>query len=410
MTLDLARMAGQIEDMGDHLARSAADGRKRLARAGSRYDQEKQGLNPLREKLHASKGKVTWMPASVVEDWDDTYPLPPLPPDFAVLASDGSQIDLERHASASCYLINIGLALLQYGSRPEAQLTSQASLFFRREDLVLTDPANSNQFEVVDGSLLKLRRSVMEAEALGELASALAPTTPAPGGVFPMPALALMDGTLILWDLGGKDVKEFVRRAFLGPFLEALDRLRQAPALSLASYISNPRAAEVVDALRIAECPHAPPNCDRYCQQVSPPGRPCDQVGEGVRDADLFRPRLAPGERSPLFQSNSRVLDHYGEHQVCFFYLNAGEEIGRVEVPRWVASDPVRLDLAHALVLDQAGRGQGYPAALIEAHEQAVVRAADREGFWAVVDEVLADGRMPSVSAAKARSKRTRGI
>lgn len=439
MTLDLNRMASQIEAMAAHMSEATAGGRLRLARAQSRYDQEKQDLGPLRDKLLASRGKVTWMPAGLPEDWNDTYPLPPLPADFAVLASDGSQIELERHAPASCYLINIGLASLHYGRQPDAQLSSQAALFYQPEDLVLTDPANANQFERVDGKLLKLKRSVMEAQALAELAlsspqrrrergedvpilSSLRPPrlcgetgsapdlAPAPA-LTPLPTLALMDGTLILWDMGGKDVRDFIRDQFLGPFREALERLHQAPSLALASYISNPRAAEVVDALRIAECPYTPSNCDRHCRQVSASQvRPCDAVGKGVRDADLFRVRLAPGERSPLFESNSRVLEYYGEHKVYFFYVNAGEEIARIEAPRWVASDPRRLDIAHALALDQIGRGQGYPVALTEAHEQAVVRAADREAFWALVEDVLAGGRLPTGVSAKAQSKRTRGL
>ena len=220
-----------------------------------------------------------------------------------------------------------------------------------------------------------------------------------------------MDGTLILWELGGKDVKPFVLEQLLGPFLQALEGLRQAPALALASYISNPRSAEVVDALRIAECPYMPPNCDRHCRHISTPqGRPCDGVAAGVRDADLFRERLGAGDRSPVFESHSRILDRYGGHKVHFFYVSTGDEIARIEVPQWVASDPQRLDIAHALALDQVHRGQGYPVALMEAHEQAVVRGGDREAFWALVEEMLAEGRLPAVRTGKAESKRIRGI
>lgn len=399
-------MAQQIKAMGAHLSRSAAEVRQRLARAQARYDQETPDLGPLRAKLEASRGQVTWMPAEVEEDWEGKHPLPQLPPDFAVLASDGSQIDLERHAPASCYLINIGQVMLRYGSQPDAYLSGRASLFYREEDLFLTDPANANQREPVESKLLRLRRSVMEVEALAELAA-----QPGAGAIPPLPSLALLDGTLILWELGAKEVKPFVRDQLLRPFLEALESLRQRAHLALASYISHPRATEVVDALRIAQCPYTPPNCDRHCRRLSPPeGRPCDQVAEGVRDADLFRERLGPGERSPLFLSRSRVLDYYEGHKVYFFYVDAGEEIARVEVPAWVALDPQRRDLAHALVLDQSHRGQGYPVALMEAHEQAVVRASDRQAFWALVEEALTEGRLPALASPKAHSKRIRGI
>lgn len=401
MTLDLTSMAGQIEAMGDHLSRSAAKSRQRLGQAQSRYDREAGDLEPLRSKLLTSKGKVTWMPAGLEEGWTARYPLPATPQDFAVIATDGSQIELERHAPASCYLVNIGSVSLLYGSQPDAHLTSQASLFFKEEDLVLTNPANTNETVLVESKHLKLRRSIMEVQALAGAAEA-GPR---------IPTLALLDGTLILWDLSSRDVKPFVRKLFLDMLLEAMDTLQRIPDLAVASYISSPGATEVVNALRIAECPREMPDCDRFCSMIpADQERTCDQVAQGLRDADLFRPRLGPGERSPLFRSNSRVLDDYRAHAVYFFYLNAGEEMARVEVPGWVATDPKRLELTHALVMDQVNRGQGYPVALMEAHEQAVVQAGDREAFWALVEEVMAEGRLYSSTTSKAQSKRTRGV
>ncbi|GAH84205.1 unnamed protein product, partial [marine sediment metagenome] len=68
------------------------------------------------------------------------------------------------------------------------------------------------------------------------------------------------------------------------------------------------------------------------------------------------------------------------------------------------------LNLAHALILDQCRRGQGYPVALSEAHEQAVVTGADRETFWQLVESLLVDEHLPSPSSAKSQSKRTRWV
>ena len=87
-----------------------------------------------------------------------------------------------------------------------------------------------------------------------------------------------------------------------------------------------------------------------------------------------------------------------------------GDEIARIEMPRWVARDENLLNLVHSLVLDQCRRGQGYPVALSEAHEQAVVTAADRENFWQLVESSLIEEKLPSVSSAKSRSKRTRWV
>jgi len=75
-----------------------------------------------------------------------------------------------------------------------------------------------------------------------------------------------------------------------------------------------------------------------------------------------------------------------------------------------VATDEELLNLVHALVLDQCQRGQGYPVALSEAHEKAVVTGADRENFWQLVESSLAEEHLPSFTSAKSQSKRTRWV
>jgi len=87
-----------------------------------------------------------------------------------------------------------------------------------------------------------------------------------------------------------------------------------------------------------------------------------------------------------------------------------GDEIARVEIPQWVARDEDLLNLTHTLVFDQCQRGQGYPVALSEAHEQAVVTMVDRENFWQVVDSSLVEEPLPTPTSAKSQSKRTRWV
>ena len=68
------------------------------------------------------------------------------------------------------------------------------------------------------------------------------------------------------------------------------------------------------------------------------------------------------------------------------------------------------VDLVQTLVLDQCRRGQGYPVALSEAHEQAVVTGADREQFQYLVELALSEKRLSTITSAKSRSKKTRWI
>ncbi|PKB82582.1 MAG: nuclease, partial [SAR202 cluster bacterium Io17-Chloro-G9] len=99
--------------------------------------------------------------------------------------------------------------------------------------------------------------------------------------------------------------------------------------------------------------------------------------------------------------------ENYGQHQVYFYYLNVGQEIARVEVPQWVALDEGLLTLGHTLILDQCQRGQGYPVAISEAHEQAVVDGRDRQLFKDLLAQTLESQGLSSYTSEKERSKRT---
>jgi hypothetical protein len=137
---------------------------------------------------------------------------------------------------------------------------------------------------------------------------------------------------------------------------------------------------------------------------------PCGGI-EALTDDLLFSTLLQPGERSALFGSRSKILNEYGpDNKTCFFYLHAGSEIARIELPRWVAQDSRLLAQAHALAFDQAEKGQGYPRALTEAHERAIVRGADRNAFFTLMERFMAKEHQQVHITRKALAKRTRSI
>lgn len=399
MSLDLSRVVPQVGRMVSRLRDDREEREKRLQSALEIVGDEALDLEKLQSKIAASR--TTWLVAGLVEKLASRHPPPPAPADFSVIAADGSHIDVDRHRSTRCYLINVGSAVLRYGAEPDAALESSPRLYADDADLVIAPTGNRGREQFVEGTLLGIKRGVEECRRLAGLAAGTPPGSR---------SLALLDGSLILWGL--EAYPEFVTEALLTDgFLACLEEIRRLNAerqLAVASYISFPRSTDVVNALRVAICPYEPADCDRNC----PAGkeRECDAVA-GVRDRDLFQYRLADGERSARFISPSKIIrEHYGEHQVQFFYLRAGEEVARVEVPRWVAEDEALLGLAHALVLDQCRRGHGYPVALAEAHEQAVVTGADREDFWRLVDALCLEEKVPTLTSAKSFSKRTRWI
>jgi hypothetical protein len=398
MSLDLTKVAGQVIAMVAGLRDRRGEDERRLRFALETLGNEAIDLDALKKKI--AVGRTTWLVADIVEGLNKRYPLPPGPPDFTVLAADGSHIDVDRHQSTRCYLINIGSVTISYGSRPDASLASTPRLYSEDKDLAITPPGGGRE-QPVEGNILGAKRSVDECQCLAGLAAEMPPGSD---------ALALLDGTLILWGLEAYPdfVTDVLLHGGLLKYLDAMKKLNKDRRLALASYISFPRSTDVVNVLRVAVCPNDIPDCDKQC----PPGkaRDCDTLA-GVLDRDLFMNLLDGGERSALFISPSKIVkEHYGGHRVYFFYLRVDDEIARIEVPQWVAENADLLNLTHGLVFDQCRRGHGYPVALAEAHEQAVVTGADRENFRELVESTLIDEHLPAPSSGKSLSKRTRWV
>ncbi|MFC2005805.1 DNA double-strand break repair nuclease NurA [Chloroflexota bacterium] len=399
MSLDLTKVASQVEGMVTCLKAGGAERQKRLNCALDVLCNKTTDIDYLRKKIISSK--TTWLVADLVDGLDRHYEALPLPTEFTVTGADGSHIDVDRHRSTRCYLINIGSIVLQYGACPDAILDSFPHLYAEDEDLVIVPAGVKGREQPIEGTLLGIKRSVDECQRLCEAAVEL------PDG---SSILALLDGSLILWGL--EAYPEFVTESLLDrgflSYLEGMRKLNKDKRLALASYISFPRSTDVVNALRVALCPNNPLDTDRHCKECE--NRDCDKVA-GVRDRELFGNILGQGERSALFISQSSIVrKRYGEHLVYFFYLRVDDEIARVEIPQWVARDESLLNLTHSLVLDQCRRGHGYPVALSEAHEQAVVTTADRENFWQLVESSLVEERLPTITSGKSFSKRTRWV
>ncbi|MDD3678499.1 MAG: DNA double-strand break repair nuclease NurA [Dehalococcoidales bacterium] len=402
MSLDLDKIAPQVEKMTEHIDAGDAERQKHLAKAMSVLCDNSLSLDDLKNKI--TSGKISWMPAEPVENLSNKYSPGKPPANFTILATDGSQIDVDRHHSTRYFLINIGSVYLKYGDSPDALLESRPQLYFDKTDLVMASPDGSNREVAIEGSLLGIKRDIEEFKCLTQMAASLKEE---------IPTLLLADGTLIRWNLMSKDIPEFIVSEFLEKgFLKCLDDIKEISdkkMIALASYISYPRSSDVVGAIRIAICPNEPVNCDK-CRREHPNGDyPCNVV-DGIQDKDLFSTLLENGERSAVFISRSSIQERYGLHRIYFYYVNIEDEIARIEIPEWIARNDTLLDITHTLILDQCHKGQGYPVALSEAHEQAVVTAADRESLQALVEASLSGKNIQVNKSAKSSSKRTRWI
>jgi hypothetical protein len=192
---------------------------------------------------------------------------------------------------------------------------------------------------------------------------------------------ALRDGPLTLWASTILNSRE--GKALTTKYLDLLDQFTHL-GIPVVGYTSNTHSDVVITALR----------------QMS------KRAYRGIVDAALFWEILAPGECSPAFRHSPRhPKDTALTEQICFMYLKTEDEIVRLEFDHSFL-DTTALATALNLIGRQINLGQGYPVALMEAHESAVLRGGDRE----ILRLLLQDYGLLNQESQKGVSKRLRGV
>lgn len=378
VVMDIGKMGAEARKRGERVA-------SQMRTALGQARMEEDDWNAARAKLAGAK--PSWLAAECGEGTPGSVASLPhsAPAVYTALATDGSQIPLDRHAVAPCYLLNVGEIALHYGTNERPRLTSRATLHYKDEDIYVGEDGGDSV--PLSEKIIANRRLLAESAALAQLIAEHHDRT----------AIALVDDPLIVWTPTGET--EAAQKQVIDEFCTMLEAGRNV-GIPVAGYVSRPGHRDVVGTLRLTLC-------EDGCAHGPQDG--CGQLSR-LTDAALFAALLpAPGDRSPVYGSNARSLDLYPPRQrVRFFYLNAGAEIARLEIPQWVADDAVLLDRVHVLAFDQARKGQGYPVALSEAHERAVVRAAERDAFFQLVENAFVRERLPALQTRKAVAKRTR--
>jgi hypothetical protein len=390
MTLDMLKVSRQVAEMARDMAHRFRLRGPRLAEAQAILRVRAADWEALAEVAAASRRRLP----RPLEPLDLHHGVAAPPLNHVVIATDGSQIEPDRHSGADFFLLNVGWAVVRYGANPSAELTSEPSLFFKPEDTYIT---HGQRRVPIQDRHLAAKRAGLEIERAARLTREWHEVEP--------DLVVLADGTLALWVLEERP-DDFLRRELLAPYVEQLQRM-QSLGVPLASYISRPRSIEVSGLLQEAVC-QGPD--DDACDRCRAGGiDPC--VFDGLADRDLFG-TLPRGERSALFEMTlpQGLVDFYDDLVPRFFYLNVGSEIARVEVPPWTADDPDRLDLVQAVVLDQCQKGLGYPNVLARAHDQAVVSGQDRLAFEYLRDAMQTREGVPSRASEKLHAKRIRAV
>ncbi|MBV9786814.1 MAG: DNA double-strand break repair nuclease NurA [Chloroflexi bacterium] len=385
MTLDMLALGGQIRSMSGALRDELTALPDRIARARALLAEEAAEWEYWRDLVEEQSGTAAWLTAQPLDRYDAAYDLPDCPASYVVAASDGSQLDIDHHGVAACYVINIGTAVLQYGPDACFRAQSQPTLGYRDEDLVIRDALTGREYPK-EGPVLAAQRDVDEGLRLAALATELPDDRP---------RLALQDGTLIRWSF--TDLDPGLRRILVGDYLSYLGMMQELKC-PVGSYLSRPRSREVIGLVKLMQ---AKGNFSRWRSDY-PERR--DDPYRAIVDTMLFA-HLGEGQRSARWGSMSRInVEFYEENRIQFFYLRVGRELARVEFPAWVAEQG-HLDLLHAVVYDQCRRGLGYPNVLARAHEQAVIHGDERRQITALIERLLIQAQVTPERSAKATSK-----
>ena len=304
-----------------------------------------------------------------------------MPQDWTTLSVDGSHIDVTATSPSAATSSTLGGCAITYGQNHGCQLFNEPTLAVDDADLYLRAPNGASGETLIAGPLLGALRTVREVERLADAVENLPDDRP---------ALALLDGTPAFWDLQRGNYPRYVADVLIAERLQpALARLRAAS--------TDRRPVAVAD-------------CNRLCTARHSDLTSCDDAA-GFDDRELFELLLGPGRRSPLYRSSHLAARFAlglatGQEWSHFYYLNGGAEIARVEVPDWLVEDPELLALSHVMLVKQCELGLGYPVAISEAHEQAVISGHDREEFRRLTLMLLEQQGLPTPESAKATSKR----
>jgi hypothetical protein len=386
--LDLRQLRDQLDDFAEHQTH-------RTSRRAAQRERSEALLRACHENWEEVRGAVaTAQPRRLVAQMREppaaVHAAPDRPSPITVVATDGSQIFPDRHVEPPFFLLNVSQVAFQYGTTEDAHLNTAPTLRFREE----VDNRFDTRIDTITTELVSALRDELELARLLEAAVSARKND--------RPLLALADGTLIRWMVRGMD-HDALEDELIARYTEHLKGFRDA-GLALASYVSMPASTEVVNLLRFVggDLEPAPP--------VDRADIPSGPRLDGVLDRHVLDAVLRPGERSAIFGSASHVQAEYpAGTDISFFYVKgpgpSGGELGRVEVPRWVAEQPAVLDRVHATVLQECRKEDGYPLALSEAHERAVVRAPEREAFFRLMERRLRRAGLGPIGSRKRRSK-----
>ena len=352
MPVSFQQIRQQIQEKGPAAVRRQAVLEQRIQEAYELLLQYAHEQQALRDLVFVAQTCNPDLRSAVPGDepLDQTFPTPEVADPTVILAADGSQINPDRHSQLEFGVINTGIVRFVPGEPPKEIVDSKLML---GDELVQESGPLTEEF-------VALLRDLNERTALASQAEKES-----------LPVVTLTDGQLELFHRG-EVTKAYDER--FKEYLNALQRLCKIQAVT-AGYVDRPKGDLVVRLLELTMVGRSELEKIHILRPL-----------RWVLDAHLFGRILDPGERSTVFQIQSKYSGKFpGDLALHFFYINVGDErrdhLARVEIPAWVAKNKVLLARLQAALIAQARPlgSRPYPYAIHRAHEVAVVHQNEKQ-------------------------------
>jgi hypothetical protein len=359
MPINYQQAYTQIKTIGaksEERRKKKEDARKKARDLFQTYSSE---LDLLRSKVESAKQADANIRCAVPldENLASSYGIPDSVIQATLIAADGSQINPDRHASIQFGLINVGSITMKLNSGETPEVSTDT-------ELIYGDDLFPNGIPMSEG-LVALKRDLAERSVLDKLSKDIK------GDV-----VTFTDGPIELWSAKGEDATSYTD--YIQKYLGVLSRL-QTRGIITAGYVDKPSADLVV---RLLEIMMADNEQIKKLRDFHPLRNVSDRWLFGEKE----NPLLKAGERSAIFKIQSSSEKNYtGVLELHFFYLNVGTDEKpypvRVEVPKWVVDDKTKLNLLHAVLVEQCKMmgSKPYPYLLNRAHEIAVVKNEEKQ-------------------------------
>lgn len=394
--LDFQKLIRQIQQVGKESILDRLPDDDILVNASQTYESAAEAAEQFAKRLANNSALVYWPTAMPLEVFGHDFRLEPNCPPLTVVAVDGSQIMPSHHEVLSCYLLNMGITVLSYGVEKPAILESSPHLFHRPDDLY---PLVNKRRIHIDELYVSLERNLLE------LTTLLAKSIEAKSRK--LPVVALVDGSLLPWSVD--KMPEPYQNEYFARFIGTLHQF-QEEQIPVVGYISHSRSSDIVNCLRMWQCPFEQTDCRKNCGHLNEENYPCSTIWP-LSDRQLLSGELTRHKRTAAFTSGAMVSKLMPpELQTCFTYLHTGYEVARLEFPRWLFERPELFELSMTAIAAQVEKGQGYPVSLSEAHHLAVIRGADRLKFFDLLARQLISLGLKRVSTSHKERRKRRGV